>query len=318
MTGNPGHDSPRRAPGAKTPTRDVQGRWVRRAGAGAGDEAAVQDFVFDDRIIEGMQPPPAEERPRRPEDTRNPSEFVFSAPATVEPTDTATAPAGSEDSGDGATPPRPWTAALPTLPTLPGAYRPFVLVGGALLLGVALFVIQRGSSGDKRAEVTAPQPPPTIVAPVVVPSVPKQAARRPAARAAAAPAPRKEKAAAGNGAGAPKRVAPAVAAAPAPPARPDPPPAAEAGPVPAVNAPPQAKPEEEGWFNLAEEYVQLGDENRAEALYRRILSEGTQKGRAALALGDLFARKNDFNRAQEFYRASKRLFQDKDQPTASP
>jgi len=76
--------------------------------------------------------------------------------------------------------------------------------------------------------------------------------------------------------------------------------------------------EEESWFTLAEEYLQLGDDTRAEALYLRVLGEGSQRGRAALALGDLSARKGDFSRAQEYYRASKRLFQQPGTPPSPP
>lgn len=207
-----------------------------------------------------------------------------------------------------------------------------LLVGALLLLGVVYLVVQRGSFGTKRVEVAAPPPPPSVVAPVVVPPVPKPAARRSASRAVAAaplkkdaapdtasspivippapqPAPAVPKPATQTATAEPVAVAP-----PSPTSQPLPPAPAEGEPVAAGVLPSRTPPDEDGWFNLADEYQQLGDDKRAEALYRRILDEGTQKGRAALALGDLFARKNDFNRAQEFYRASKRLFQDNEQP----
>ena len=75
--------------------------------------------------------------------------------------------------------------------------------------------------------------------------------------------------------------------------------------------------EENGWFRLADEYLQVGDGARAEELFRHIHDSGRQRGRAALALGDLLAARGDFQQASEYYRESTRLFQDAaEQPPA--
>lgn len=169
------------------------------------------------------------------------------------------------------------------------------------------------------------------IAPVVAPRAPVQPLRpraTPAVVAPAGPAPSPTPptpptpAAAATPVSRPSPAPPAPAAAAAPVSRPSP---AHPEPSPPVapesipdDAPSLTMSDEEGWFSLAEEYLQMGDENSAEALYRRILQGGIQRGRAALALGDLFAKRNDFARAQEFYRVSKQLFQGGVQPASTP
>ena len=261
------------------PARDSRGRWVRRTAV--VEETPTQDFVFSDRVFEDA-PPAAEARPAD----------------GVEPH-----------------PPRPAPA-----PAWRISYLPLRLLGGALLLGVALFVFQRGFFKTERNDAAAPTSPPANVAPAAPPPPPKQTVRRPPTQAVAAPRLDRERETAAVGAPAavhsdprPSAAAPDAAdesVPPAPPERPGRPPVAESASLPATDGPPPATSEEEGWFNMAEEYIQMGDDKGAETIYRRILAEGTQRGRAALALGDLFARRNDFSRAQEFYRVSRRLFMD--------
>jgi len=347
------YSPPRR--GSGSPGRDSRGRWVRQS-APAETIAAkdAKDFVFDDRIFEGALPPLTEEHLLRPESAENPVVRTFDA-GPEEPVESPAASDGADHPVAPEAVVAPFTPVAPVAPEAPVAWlarikaripwtvpipswrfrlRPALLLVGALLvLGIVFLVVQRGSFGSRRAEVAAPPPPPTVVAPVVVPSVPKPAARRPASRAVAAPPVKKDAATAAASApivippapqpapAVPKPAAqaePVAAAPPSPSTQPVPPPPAEKEPVAAGVLPSRTTPDEEGWFNLADEYLQAGDDKRAESLYRRILDEGTQKGRAALALGDLFARKNDFNRAQEFYRVSKRLFQDREQPPSPP
>ena len=281
MTGNRHNYPPRRAAGDKSPTRDGQGRWVRRTVV--AEEDAAQDFVFDDRVIEEMLPAEAEPPPLRVNNAERAPDSGFSIAADSLPMDRSGTKAGF---GPVSTANESHPEAAPIFGRIfPPSFR---LLGGALLLGVVFFVFEHSYFSTKRAEEITPPPPPTIVAPVVVPPVPRQTVRLSAIRSVAVPRLKREL------------------------------PVVEGDTVPADVAASQEKLDEEGWFSLAEEYLQLGDENRAEALYRRILTEGTQKGRAALALGDHFARRNDFKSAQEFYRASKRLFQGKDQPASPP
>ena len=282
--------SPPRQRGAK-PVRDSRGRWVRQTTP--ADHPADKDCVFDDRIFESPLSPLTEELLLRPEapaaDTATPDPPA----ALVEPHRLQASPASSS---------RVFSRSA------------LLLVGALSLLGGVFFVVQHWSFSARRADVATPPQPTTILPPVVIPPVPKQTARRPAARSvpAAPVAIRKETVNAS-----PLAVVP-PAVQPAPAARPIATPVVAGETVAADGAPSPATADEEGWFKLAEEYRQLGDEQRAEALYRRILSEGTEKGRAALALGDLFARRNDFDRAREFYRASKRFFQNDEPPTSQP
>ncbi len=191
-----------------------------------------------------------------------------------------------------------------------------LLLAGALLLGAALFAFQRGWFTAGPPDAVDPEPSPSVVAPVTVPTLRKQAIPRPARPAVTAAAPRP--------------AAEPIAPVPAP--APDPAPAPTLAPAPAPTPAPAATavevapstpsapslPNEEDLFNLAEEYLQLGDDKSAEALYRRILDEGSQRGRAALALGDVYSRKNDFARAQQFYRASKQFFRDESRTVSPP
>jgi len=73
---------------------------------------------------------------------------------------------------------------------------------------------------------------------------------------------------------------------------------------------PARKDEEERRFSVARKFQQRGDSRRAEELYRDLLATGKHGGRAALALGDLYAEKGDYQRAVEFYHESKRLYRD--------
>lgn len=275
MSGNPPLASPGRPPGNKAPTRDKHGRWVRRGDDAGGTPA--QDFVFDDRIFEGA-PPPAEEDLLHSADSEFLVEDVFGSAAATRRK-------------------RP----------VPGrsVSRPLLLFG-ALLLGGVFFAVQRGYFTAGEADPATPRPPPSIVAPVVIPTVPKPTIRRPVGRPAA-PQPIDDDREAARAVAtpatvpAPERLTPTLQA----------PAATEAEPAaPMVD--------EESWFNIAEEYLQLGDEKSAEELYRRILDEGAQRGRAALALGDLFAGRNDFARAQKYYRVSKQHFQGSDRPVPPP
>jgi hypothetical protein len=262
------------------PARDSRGRWVRRTVP--VEETPAQDFVFSDRVFEDA---PAAAIEVRPADGIEPS------------------------------PPRPAPDSAWRIFS-----RPQRLLGGALLLGVALFVVQRGFFKTERNHAAAPTSPPANVAPAAPPPDPKLTVRRPATQAVAAPRINRERETAAVSAPAavhpdpnPSAAAPDApdeSAPPAPPERPGPPSVVESASLPAIDGPPPATSEEEGWFNTAEEYLQMGDDKGAETIYRRILDEGTQRGRAALALGDIFARRNDFSRAQEFYRASRRLFMD--------
>lgn len=292
MTGNDLPDSPSRTAGAKTPARDSRGRWVRRTAVVKEDPE--QDFVFDDRIIEATLPAEAKQLRLRPDVAEGAPDSGSDAAAGSRPTDFAPA----KESFD---PPSPAVEYQPEAAPISrrNLSPPLWLIGAVLLLGTLLFVFKRGYLSAGRSVPIVPQPAPAIVAPTAVPAEPKQTVRRPATRAPAAPLLREDRETA------------------APP-HPDPPVAAAGESVPPAAAPAPTNADEEGWFDLAEEYLQLGDETRAEALYRRILAEGSQQGRAALALGDLFAKRNDFNHAQEFYRISKRLFQAGDQPAASP
>lgn len=78
--------------------------------------------------------------------------------------------------------------------------------------------------------------------------------------------------------------------------------------VEAPDAPQLADGETEALFTLAEEYRQMGDAERAEQLLRRLLQEGRQPGRAALALGDILLARERFAEAREMFRRSKELF----------
>lgn len=69
-------------------------------------------------------------------------------------------------------------------------------------------------------------------------------------------------------------------------------------------------PDVDALLQLAEEYRQAGDRPRAEALYRRLMQEGPQRGRAAQALGDLYFQAGDYRRAGELYQEAAGLFRD--------
>lgn len=319
--------------------RDSRGRWVRSTVAAeensqealkeapqvVPEEAADQEFVFDDRVIDNSQPAGAKQLSLGLNDVENAPESWTAAaddspPLILAPMEANLDPLSPADVFQ--------QDAAPI--SVIYRYRFFMLLGVVLLLGVVFFGFQRGYFSSKRADVITPPLPQKTVAPEVVPSASKQTVRRPPARAVVALPLIKEKNDRKVTAAVVIHPAPAPALAPAVPSpaapvvpaplpspHPDPPSSAAGESVPSF-ATSQTISDEEGWFNLAEEYLQMGDEERAEALYRRILKEGAQQGRAALALGDLFAKQNDFNSAQEFYRISKQLFQGRVQPTSTP
>lgn len=282
---------------------DSQGKWVRRTGVAR--DAAARDFVFDDRAIENALPFPTSAPPPvfRLNDAEGAPDSGFDVAAGNRPTDTAR-------TNDDFDPVPPALESHPeAAPIFGRIFSPALrLLGGALLFGAVLLLFQRTCFGAMR-DVGAPLPPPAIVAPVPAPLVPKQTVRNPAARAVVPPASRP----------AVTDLAEAGATLPLPPlSQPDPPHFAAGESVPDVAAFSQAPSDEEGWFKLAGEYLQMGDEERAEDLYRHLFNEGTQQGRATLALGDLFAGRNDFNRAEEYYRAATLLYRNSDQPTSPP
>lgn len=286
---------------------DAQGRWVRR---GAANEAAPRDFVLDTPDIGKMQPPAAEPPPflfRLDDPEGNPA-GGFAVPA-------------GDRSSDGVWPTIDFARMAPTLESPPpaepplfwrGLSPPWRLVGGALLLGAAVLFLLRSHSGAGGAEEAAP-PPPASVAPAFVPLAPQQAERHPAAAAVAEPAPRRGGMIAAAGVPETDLALPLP-----PPSHPGLLQVVADEPVAAVAAPSPAASDEEGWFSLAEEYLELGDANRAEALYLQLYSEGAQRGRAAVALGDLCAGRKDFKRAEEYYRAAKQLYQDNTRPATLP
>jgi TolA-binding protein len=308
------------------PARDSRGRWVRRSPL--AETIAAPDSGLDERIVEGVQPPPAEERLPRRECAEHPAGGVFDAVAAAEPSEKR---AASAEAGDTVAPEieteaahvslesptteaeaealLPWPAPAPSWRS---RSRPSLLIVGALLLfGAVYLVVRHGSSGTKRAGVAAPPQPSTIVATAAAPAVPTPAAQRPTTQVAATPPHKNEASTATAGA--------SIVIPPAPlPAPTAPNPAAQTDPVASGATPSRATLDEDGLFKQADAYLLLGDDKRAEALYRRLLDAGTQKGRAALALGDLLAKKNDFDHARVFYRASKRYFQDSDQPPSPP
>ena len=334
MTGKRRDNPPVHAALDKTPSEDDH-----QAGMHApsdAEESGLPDFVFDDRVIEAMQTNAAKHPPLDSHDAPGASDSGFDISGVKRSIDDMKsqkdlhleAPASEN---------RPETDQAdrevnqPRLSIGPaarrGSPRQFLLIGGLLLLVVAVFVFRRVYFSARQAEVTAP-PPVAVVAPVIVPpSIPTRKERRRTTRAIVVPPLKKSREAAKAAAPivippAPKPAMPqpAVPATPVAPVQSAAPPPAvvEVAPVPAVVAPAGEILDEESWFKLAEEYLQMHDDKHAEAIYLRILNEGTQQGRAAIALGDLFAGRNDFNRAQEYYRSAKRRFQDRAQPTSPP
>jgi tetratricopeptide (TPR) repeat protein len=296
--------------------RDEKGRWVRRADSGS-QRCAAAEFVFDDRVLEGTAPPASGERPFRMDGE--------DAPPAVEPaTDVwgGVWPAADEP----APPQRANAARLPSAFWLLGA----VLAAGAVLLAAAQsrlvthgqlsrWLSRSGSATASEAPLTVPGDagssagsPATRLDRVVIPPVPPPIALR--TRPAVGAGTRSARLA--DAAARPAGPAPAPAA-PQPHADADADASAAAEPGSAAGPPVVASigtEEEDGWFRLAEEYALVGDGKRAEELLRRIHDHGRQRGRAALALGDLLAARGDFERASEFYRESTQLFQDGTEP----
>lgn len=294
MTGGRRGADPRRT------FRDGQGKFARRTAA--ANEAAAPDFVFDNRVIEGWGAPAAQPPPL---------EFHLG--------DAGAGPDGGFDAIDENPLPdsgRPQRACAPAVPArgprsedapvsrvaLSPASR---LLAAALLFGAVVFLFQRDHFGPSSSE-PSPAPSPVSFTPVATPLVRAQAEPRPTPRAVAPPSRRQEHGplpvAAGESFPAltiPELTVPELT-------------------LPEITLPAQAISEEEGWFSLAEEYLQLGDQQRAEALYRHLYREGTQKGRAALALGDLFTAREDYQRAEEYYSAAQLLFQQSPRPAVAP
>lgn len=308
----------------------------------AVDAVKDREFVFDDRVIEHALPAGANQLSLPPDDTETEPENgtdteAGSRPLVLDPLESDFHRLSPVDAFPQEAEPVSRRRRAPLYWSL----------GAALLLGVAYFGFQQGIFATRSAVVSPPPPAAPIVAPVVAPPPSKKTVRPPAASARVAPSSKKDEktaaaiapvvaprpperpsrppatpAVAAAAAPAPEPASPtaATAAQPVPspsPADPEPSPPAASEPIPTV-APSTTISDEEGWFRLAEEYLQMGDESSAEALYRRILGSGTQRGRAALALGDLFAKRNDFGRAQEFYRVSKQLYQGGVQPASTP
>lgn len=317
--------SPRRAAGGSG-LRDSRGRWVRRAPAVKPD--GTSDFVFDDRITAGLPQQSREEQPLHLDEA-------------------AFAPAGEPGGPAGPTVDAAAEADL-AAPWLWRQVSPRVMTFGALLiLGTCLLAVLRLESADfeplarwfsDRWQATASTAGAAAVSDAVslpavkavaVPSVPGPLARRRAATAASSP---RRPAAPGQTRGPVPAPVPASSPAAVAIAAPDPAPvvaaapdsapvsvvAAVPGPAPdspggevgpaASGTPVESTAEEEGWFALAEEYRQAGDLERASEVYSRLFKAGSQRGRAALALGDIAAGKGDYQGALERYRESRQLF----------
>lgn len=342
-----------RVGGGNLRIRDSRGRWVRSQ-THLAPKTVFDDGIFEGATPPPALPPvpPLPKSDSSPEsifsaalpDEQAPIAAATDVVAPPPARDLEPGPAVKPDAGR-RQPQLPRLPALPSLPSLPRLPRlslptrmprlPWIVGAGLLIVGAAMLAREFGGSNARPPAVVAPaQPPTAVVPPASAPANPtakaapaalRQAAKpagatnanRPAAPPAPVPASVPARAAApAPGATAQGQGAGAAAAVPSPRA-----PIAPAPKIPVAATAPVATPDdvdEEGSFTLAEEHLRRGDHKRAEALYRRILDTGTQKGRAALALGDLFAGKDDFDRAQEFYRTSQRLFQDTSPPASTP
>lgn len=75
----------------------------------------------------------------------------------------------------------------------------------------------------------------------------------------------------------------------------------------------------EALFMLAEEYTHLGDPDKAEQFYQRLLREKRQPARAALALGESYLARNNVEQAYQMFSLSKKLYLEMaGQPAAPP
>lgn len=297
--------------------RDSHGRWVRRTSP--ADSPGIAEFVFDDTVLEAPSHPAQAESP-----------LYLSEKSIVQDAE------GPEQSPElGARPSAAIERASPAAapPPAPVRVSPAIwLLGvGVLLAGILLAALQREnigpgplaqwiSPGSPEADVNDTPGIPRIetdpdgrnaAAPadrVVIPPVPRAPTRRPAAPPAVEPAASETIAAGLPQIAPPDSPDPAGLQAVAVPGEP------AAAAAAAADTGARGGEEEEGWLKLAEEYQQVGDVARAEELYRRILERGRHRGLAALALGDLYTAHGDYQRAGDYYRESKRLFQEPDRP----
>lgn len=291
MTGKRRRASKNRAVGDNAPARDRQGKWVRRTVV--ANEAAAQDFVFDDGAIKEMRSAAA-----------GAPDSGFDAAAGSLPTDIARTKCDF-DPAPAAVESHPEAASIPRRILSPSLWLP----GAALLLiGFGYFVFQGGNIGFGPFAGSVPRGNAASTTEVAghgdTPAIPSAATSGARVVIDHTPEPKPT-----------RRAAAAKPATPPPRLPPHPAPIVEDAEVPVMVAHPE-RVEEDAWFLLAEEYQQVGDFNRAEELYLRIINEGAQRGRASLALGDLCRRQGDFFRAKEFYLQSERLYRDADQQTS--